>query len=110
MIILLVVLYGCETEDEVIGGWRELHNKEFHYLYSLPSIIRMIKSRGIRWVEHVTRMGEKRNAYRLLMGKSEGRRPLEKPRRRWMCNIKMDLGEREEWGIDWIGLAQDRDK
>jgi hypothetical protein len=97
-----MVLYGCETwsltlreehrlgvfenrvlrrifgpkGDEVTGEWRKLHNEELHDLYSSPSIIRIIKARRMRWVEHVTRMGEKRNAYRLLVGKPEGRRPL----------------------------------
>jgi hypothetical protein len=72
------------------------------------SIIRIIKSRRMRWAGHVARMGENRNAYRLLVGKTEGKRPLERPRRRWVDNIRMDLGE-VEWGdVDWIGLAKDR--
>jgi hypothetical protein len=96
--------------DEVAGRWRKLHNEELHDLYSSPSIIRIIKSRGMRWAGHVARMGEKRNAYRLLVGKPEEKRPLERPRRRWMDNIKMDLLE-IDWGdVDWIGLAQDWDK
>jgi hypothetical protein len=65
--------------DEVTGGWRELHNEELHNLYSSPSIIRMIKSRRLRWAGHVALMGEKTNAYRILMGKSEGKRPLGRP-------------------------------
>jgi hypothetical protein len=70
----------------------------------------MIKSRRMRWVGHVTRMGEKRNAYRLLVGKPEGKRPLGRPRHRWVDNIKMNLLE-IGWGVvDWIGLAQARDK
>jgi hypothetical protein len=77
--------------DEVIGGWRKMHNEELHKLYSSPSIIRMIKSRKMRWEPHVARMGEKRNAYRILVGKPEGKRPLGRPRRRWVDNIKMDL-------------------
>jgi hypothetical protein len=76
--------------DEVIGGWRKLHNEDLHNLYSSPSIIRIIKSRRVRRVGHVARMGEKRNAYRIFVGKSEGMRPLGRPRRRWENNIKMD--------------------
>jgi hypothetical protein len=64
------------------GGWRKLHNEELHNLYSSPSIIRTIKSRRMRWAEHVARMGEKRNVYRLLVRKPEGKRPLGRPRRR----------------------------
>jgi hypothetical protein len=116
-IILPVVLYGCETwsltlreehilmvfenrvlrrifvpkRDEVTRGWRKLHNEELHSLYSSPSIIRMIKSRRIKWAGHVERMVEKRNAYRILVGKPEGKRPLGRRRRRWVNNIKMDL-------------------
>jgi hypothetical protein len=78
-------------------------------LYSSPSIIRIIKARRMRWVGHVARMGEKRNAYRLLVGKPEGKTPLGRPRRRWL-DIRMDLVE-VGWGdVDWIGLAQDRDR
>jgi hypothetical protein len=68
--------------DEVTGGWRKLHNEELRDLYSSPSIIRIIKARKMRWAGLVARMGEKRNAYRLLVGKPEGKRPLGKPRRR----------------------------
>jgi hypothetical protein len=75
------------VRDEVTGGWRKLHNEELHDLYSSPSIIRMIKSRRRRWAGHVTRMGEKRNAYRILVGNPEGKRPLGRPRRRWVGNI-----------------------
>jgi hypothetical protein len=77
--------------DGVTGGWRKLHNEELHNLYTSPSIIRIIKSRRMRWAEHVARMGERRNVYRLLVGKPEGKRPLGRPRRRWIDNIKMDL-------------------
>jgi hypothetical protein len=77
--------------DEVTGGWRKLHNEELHNLYSSPSIIRMIKSRRMRWAGHVARMGEKRNAYRVLVRNLEGKGPLGRPRRRWVDNIKMDL-------------------
>jgi hypothetical protein len=78
-------------------------------LYSSPNIIRMLKARRMRGAGHVARMGESRNAYRILVGKPEGKRPLGRPRRRWVDNIKMDLGEIERDGRDWIELAQDRD-
>jgi hypothetical protein len=116
--MLPVVLYGPETlsltvreehklrvfenrvlrifgpkRDGVTGGWRKLHNEELHNLYSSPSIIRIIKSRRMRWAGHVARMGEKRNVYSLLVGKPEGKRPLGNPRRRWIDNIKLDLLE-----------------
>jgi hypothetical protein len=71
---------------------KKLHNEELRDLYSSPGIIRIIKSRRMRWARYVARMGEKRNAYRLLVGKSEGKRPLGRPRRRWVDNIRMDLG------------------
>jgi hypothetical protein len=96
--------------DEVTGGWRKLHNEELRDLYSSPSIIRIFKSRRMRWAGHVARMGEKRNAYRLLVRKPEGKRPLGRPRRRWAGNIKIHLLEIGWGGVDWIGLAQDRDK
>jgi hypothetical protein len=85
----------------VTGGWRELHNEELHNLYSPPSIVRMVKPRRMRWVGHVAQMGEKRNAFRILMGKPEGKRPLGRPRRRLVNNIKMDLRDRMGWyGLD----------
>jgi hypothetical protein len=112
-----VVLYGCEIlsltlreehrlrvfenwvlrrifgpkRDGMIGGWRKMYSAELHNLYSPPSIIRMIKSRRMRWAAHVARMGEKRNAYKILVGKPEGKRPLRRPRHRCVDNIKMDL-------------------
>jgi hypothetical protein len=93
-----------------ISEWRKLHNKKLRDLYSSPSIIRIIKSRRMRWAGHVARMGEKSNAYRLLVGKPEGKRPLGRPRRKWVDNIRMELGE-VGWGyVDWIGLAQDRNR
>jgi hypothetical protein len=96
--------------DEVTGEWRKLHNEGLHDLYSSPSIIRIIKSRRMRWASHVARMGKKMNAYRLLVGKPEGKRPLGRPRRRWVDNIRMDLGD-VGWGDEvWIGLAQDRNR
>jgi hypothetical protein len=87
-----------------------LTNKELHDLYSLQSIIRIIKSRRMWWAGHVAQKGEKRNAYRLLVGKPEGKRPLGRPRRRWVDNIRMDLGEMGWGDLDWIGLAQDRNR
>jgi hypothetical protein len=96
--------------DEVTGEWRKLHNEELSDLYSSPSIIRIMKARRMRWAGHVARMGEKRNVYRLLVGKPEGRRPLGRPRRKSLDNIRMDLVE-VEWGdVDWIGLAVGRDR
>jgi hypothetical protein len=74
--------------EEIIGGWRELHNKELHNLYSSSNIIRKTKSRRMRWTGHVARMGEKKNACKILVGKPEGKRPLGRPRRRWEDNIK----------------------
>jgi hypothetical protein len=86
------------------------YNKELHDLHSSLSIIKIIKSRRMRLAGRVARMGEKRNAYRLLVGKPEGKRPLGKRRHRLVDNIRMDLGE-VEWGdVDWIGLAQDRNR
>jgi hypothetical protein len=102
-------IFGLKR-DEVTGEWRRLHTEELRDLCSSPSIIRIIRSRRMRWEGHVASMGEKRNAYRLLVGKPEGKRPLERPRRRWVDNIMMDLGE-VGWGdVDWIGLAQDRNR
>jgi len=95
--------------DEVTGEWRNLHNEELNYLYSLPSILRVIKSRIMRRAGHVERMRESRGGYRVLVGKPEGKRPLRKYRRRWEDNIKMDLQEVGCEGMDWIELAQDRD-
>jgi hypothetical protein len=77
--------------DEVTGEWRKLHNEELHNLYSSPNIIRMINSRIMRWAGHIVRMGETRNAYRILVGKPEGKRPLRRPRHWWVDNIKIDL-------------------
>jgi hypothetical protein len=88
--------------DGVTGGWRKLHDEELHNLYSSPSIIRIIKSKRMRRAGHVAWMGEKRNMYRLLVGKPEGKRPLGRPRRRWMDNIKMGLIEIGLNVLDWI--------
>jgi hypothetical protein len=87
--------------DEVTGGWRKLHNEELHNLYSSPNIIRMMKSRRMRWAVHVARTREKWNAYRILLGKPEGKIPLGRPRHRWVDNIEIDL---REIGRGWYGL------
>jgi hypothetical protein len=93
---------------EETGSWRKLHNKELHNLYSSPSIIK--KSRRMKMAGHVARNGEKRNQYRILVGKPEGKRPLGRLRRRWVNIIKMDLKKKTGWdGVDWIDMAQDRD-
>jgi len=87
-----------------------LRNEALNDLYSSPNIVRVIKSRRMRWAGHVARIGEERAVYRFLVGKSEGKRPLGRPRRRWVDNIKMDLQEVGCGYMDWIGLAQDRDR
>ena len=136
LIILPVVLYGCETwlltfqeerklrvfenmvlrrifgpwRDEVAGGWRRLRNEELNDLYSSPNIVRVIKSRRMRWAGHVAQMGEERGVYRVLVGKPEGKRLLGRPMHRWMDNIRMDLQEVGCGYMDWVGLAQDRDR
>ena len=115
--IILPVLYGCETwlltsreerrlrvfenrvlrrifgpkREEETGEWRKLHNEELNNLYCSHSPVQVIKSRRIKWVGHVARMGERRSIYRVLVGKLEGKRPLGRPRLRWEYNIKMDL-------------------
>jgi len=135
-IILPVVLYGYETSlltlreerklrvfqnmvlrrifgprrDDVTGEWRRLHNEELNDLYSSPNIVLVIKSRRMRWAGHVACMGDERGVYRVLVGKPEGKRPLERLRRRWVGNIRMDLQEVECGYMDWIGLAQDRER
>jgi hypothetical protein len=91
-------------------GLCEEDNEELHSLYSSPSTIRKIKLRRMRWAGHVARMGAKRNAYRILVGKPEGKRPLERPRRRWVDNIKMDLRDIGWDCMDLIDLAQDMDQ
>jgi hypothetical protein len=132
-VILPVVLYGCETwsltlreehrlrvfENSVLrrifgpkreedGSWRKLHNDELHNLYSSPNIVRMIKSRRMRWAVHVAGMGEGRGVYRVLVGRPEGKRTLGRTRRGWEDNIKLDLREIGIDGANWISLAQDR--
>ena len=132
-IILPVVLYGCETwsltlreerklrvlenmvlrrifgprRDEVTGEWRRLHNEEINDLYSSTNIVRVTKSRRMRWAGYVAHVGEKRRVYRVLVGKPEGRKPLGRPRRRWEDNIRMDLQEVgcRYIGLDWAGPA-----
>jgi hypothetical protein len=89
--------------DAVNGVWRKLHN-EFNDLYCSPNIIRVIKSRRVRWAGHVARMGERRGLYRVLLGKPEVKRPLGSSRRRWESNIRTDLQE-VGWVMDWIYLA-----
>jgi hypothetical protein len=127
------VLYECETwsltlreehrlrvfENRVLrkiftpnkeedGSWRKLHNDELHSLYSLPNIVRVIKTRRMRWAGHVARMWEERGVYRVSVGRPEGKRPLGRPRHRWENNIKMYLREIGIDGRNWIRLAQDR--
>jgi hypothetical protein len=127
------VLYGCETwsltlreehrlrvfENRVLrrifgpkreegGSWRKLHNDELHSLYSSLNIIRVIKSRRMRWAVHVSHMGEGRGVYRVLVGKPKDKRPLGRPRRRWEDNIKLDLREIGFDGANWIELAQNK--
>jgi hypothetical protein len=87
---------------------RKLHNDELHSLYSSPNIVRVIKSRRMRWAGHVARMEEGRGVYRVLIGRPEGKRPLGRPKRRWEDNIYMDLRETVVDGANWIQLAQDR--
>jgi hypothetical protein len=99
-------IFGPKREED--GSWRKLHNDELHDLYSSPNIVRVIKSRRMRGAGHVARMGEGRGAYRVLVGRPECMRQLERPRRRWEDNTKMDLGEIGIDGANWIRLAQDR--
>jgi hypothetical protein len=99
-------IFGPKREED--GSWRKLHNDELHSLYSPPNIVRVIKLRRMRWGGHVARMGEGRGAYKVLVGRPEGKRPLERPRRRWEDNIKMNLREIGIDGANWIRLAQDR--
>jgi hypothetical protein len=99
-------IFGPKREED--GSWRKLHNDEFHNLYSSPHIVRTIKSKRMRWAGHVARMGEGRGVYRVLVGRPEGKRPLGRPRRRWVDNIKIDLREIGIDGANWFQLAQDR--
>jgi hypothetical protein len=88
-------MFGPKREED--GSWRKLHNDDLHNLYSLPNIVRVIKSRRMKWAGHVACMEEGRGVYRILVGRPEGKRPLGRPRHRWEDNIKMDL---RETGID----------
>ena len=90
--------------------WRRLHYEELNDLYSSPNIARVIKSRRMRWAGHVARMRDEREVYRVLVGKPEGKRPLGRPRRSWVDNIRMNLHEVGCGYMDWIGLAEDRDR
>jgi hypothetical protein len=83
--------------NEVTGEWRKLHNEKLHIFYSSPNIITQVKSRSMRWAEHVASMGEEGNVYRVLMGKPEGKRPHGRPRYRWEDGIRMDL-KKIGWG------------
>jgi hypothetical protein len=103
--VVLGSIFG-RKRDEVTGGWRKLHNEEFHNSYSSPSIIRITKSRGVRWAGHV----EKRNVYRTTLGKPEGRRQIGRLRCKWVNNIKMHLREIAGGSVEWIGLAQNREQ
>jgi len=102
-------IFGPRT-DEVTGEWMRLHNEELNDLYCSPNIVWVIKWRKMRWAGHVARMGEERGVYRVLVGKPEGRRPQGRPRRRWVDNIRTNLKEVGCGNMDWIGLAQDRDR
>jgi len=101
-------IFGPKRE-EMTGEWRKLHSEELNNLYSSSNIILVIKSRILRLAGHVARMGERRGAYRVLVGKREGKKPLVQPRHRWEDNIKMDLQEVGLGGMGWIDLAQKRD-
>jgi hypothetical protein len=105
---VLKTIFGPKKNEET-GEWRKLHNAECHNLYLSPDIVRQIKSRRIRWAEHVARMGADRKVYRVLVGKPEGKRPLGRPRLRWEEEIRMDLRD-IGWGVEWILLAQDKDR
>jgi hypothetical protein len=97
--------------DEVTGERRKLHNEELHSLYSSPDIIKQVKSRRMRWAGRVARMGEERKVYKVWVGKPERRRPLGRPRHRWEDGIRIDLRDIGlGGGVDWIRLAQDRDR
>jgi hypothetical protein len=106
---IIIIIIGPKR-DEVTGEWRKLHDEELCDLYSSPNIVRVTKSRIMRWAGHVARMGEEKGVYRVLVGKHEGKRPLGRPSRRWEDNIGMDLQEVGCGVMDWIGLAQGRDR
>jgi len=104
------MIKNVPSRDEVLGECRRLHNEELNDLYCSPNIVQVLKSRRMRWAGHVARMGEERGVCRVLVGKLEGRRPLGRPRCRWVDNIRMDLQEVGCGYMDWIGLAQDRER
>ena len=106
---MLKIIFGPKS-DEVTGEWRKLHSEERNDLYCSLNILRVVKSRKMRWTGRVERMGEGRGVYRVLVGKPEGKRPLERPRRRWEDNIKIELQEVGCGGMDWIEMAQDRER
>jgi hypothetical protein len=102
-------MYGPKR-DKVTGMWRKVHNVELNDRYSSSNIVRAIKSRRIRWAGHVARMGERRGVYRVMAEKPEGKRPLGRPRHRWEDNIKIDLQAVGCGGMEWMELAQNRDR
>ena len=104
-----MILFGPKM-DEVTGEWRKLHNEKLNDLYWSPNIVRVIKSRRIKWAGHVARMGEIRGLYRVLVGKHEEKIPRGRPRHRWEDNIKMDHQEVESGVMDCIELFPDRDR
>jgi hypothetical protein len=106
---VLRIIFG-HKRDEVKREWRKLHNEEINDLYSSSNILRVIKSRRIRELGHVRRMGVRRGVYRISVWKPEGKRPLGRTKSRWEDNIKMDLQEVGCEDIEWIEVAQDRDK
>jgi hypothetical protein len=136
ILILSVILYACETwsltlreerrlrlfenrvlrkvfgpeKDEVAREWRKLHNEGLNDLYSLPNIVRVVKSKPMRWAGHVARMVQDRGVHRVLVGKPEGKKLLGRPRHKWEDNIKMDFQEFGGGFGDWMELAQDRDR
>jgi hypothetical protein len=97
-------IFGSKQE-EVAGGWRRLHSEELHNLYASSNIVMLIKSRRMRWLGHVAHMKHMRNAYRILIGKTERKRPLGRPRRRWEDNIRMDLREIGWKVVEWMRLV-----
>jgi hypothetical protein len=99
-------IFGLKREED--GSWRKLYNDELHSLYSSPNIVRVIKSRRLRWAGHVARMGEGTSVYKVFVWSSGGKRPLGRPRRRWEDNIKLDLREIGVDGANWILPVQDR--
>jgi hypothetical protein len=102
-------IFGPKWE-KVAGGWRRQHNEESFVTYVSSNVIRMIKSKRMRWVGHVAHVGEMRNSYNILVEKHDGKSPLGRPRRRQENNIRMDLREIGWKGVDWIHLVQDRDQ